>query len=369
MSIQTEINRITNLRDEQTTLLNAQSVTIDDIKLALVNKTAGGGEEIVLQEKTITPSTSSQNITPDSGYNGLSRVVVNAVTSSIDSDIKATNIKKGVNILGVTGTLEEGITPSGTINITTNGTHNVTNYASASVNVPSEDLSSELNTYETYLSTQETTIDSIITALQGKASGGGSTDMEDALLNKSLNGSYHNERIEIIGYGGLANQTAITSVSLPNVTNVGERCFNECANLTNANLPLARIIGSSAFYYCTSLENIILPSVTSLYAQAFRFCTALQSIDLSLCTSLNASAFSECYVLKKIIIRTSSVCKMSATSVLNKCYHFTGTTDATYNPNGLADGYIYVPDNLVASYKSASNWSTFASQIKGLSEL
>ena len=165
MSIQTEINRITNLRDEQTTLLNAQSVTIDDIKLALVNKTAGGGEEIVLQEKTITPSTSSQNITPDSGYNGLSRVVVNAVTSSIDSDIKATNIKKGVNILGVTGTLEEGITPSGTINITTNGTHNVTNYASASVNVPSEDLSSELNTYETYLSTQETTIDSIITAI------------------------------------------------------------------------------------------------------------------------------------------------------------------------------------------------------------
>lgn len=31
-----------------------------------------------------------------------------------------------------------------------------------------EDVTSELNTYETYLSTQETTIDNIITALQTK---------------------------------------------------------------------------------------------------------------------------------------------------------------------------------------------------------
>jgi hypothetical protein len=30
---------------------------------------------------------------------------------------------------------------------------------------------------------------------------------------------------------------------------------------------------------------------------------------------------------------------------------------------------IYVPDALVNSYKSASNWSTYADRIKGLSEL
>ena len=56
------------------------------------------------------------------------------------------------------------------------------------------------------------------------------------------------------------------------------------------------------------------------------------------------------------------------TSYFNTCYHILGTYNATYNPDTLHDGYIYVPDALVNSYKSASNWSNFASQIKGLSE-
>ena len=32
-------------------------------------------------------------------------------------------------------------------------------------------------------------------------------------------------------------------------------------------------------------------------------------------------------------------------------------------------GYIYVPDTMVDEYKKSTNWSTYASQIKGLSEL
>lgn len=43
----------------------------------------------------------------DPEYDGLSLVVVEAVTADIDGNIKPGNIKKGVTILGVTGTLDE----------------------------------------------------------------------------------------------------------------------------------------------------------------------------------------------------------------------------------------------------------------------
>ena len=60
-----------------------------------------------LQNKTVTPSKSVQQITADSQYNGLGTVTVNATTSSIDSNIQASNIKNGVTILGVTGSVIE----------------------------------------------------------------------------------------------------------------------------------------------------------------------------------------------------------------------------------------------------------------------
>ena len=63
-----------------------------------------GGQTINNQNKSVDASTSSQSITADQGYTGLGTVTVNAVTSSIDSNIAADNIKQGVNILGVTGT-------------------------------------------------------------------------------------------------------------------------------------------------------------------------------------------------------------------------------------------------------------------------
>ena len=67
-----------------------------------------GGGSGVLDTLSVTPSTQAQSITPPAGTDGYNRVNVSAVDASIDSDIVAGNIKSGVNILGVVGTYTGG---------------------------------------------------------------------------------------------------------------------------------------------------------------------------------------------------------------------------------------------------------------------
>lgn len=115
MSIQTEIERLENAKSALKTSITNKGVIVNEGKKlneysALVDSIV----ELKGQVKTVVPSTSEQTISPDAQYNGLTSVTVNAVTSAIDSNIVADNIKKDVSILGVTGTYapEEGIDTS-----------------------------------------------------------------------------------------------------------------------------------------------------------------------------------------------------------------------------------------------------------------
>lgn len=328
MSIQTEINRITQLRDEQTSLLSTQAVTIDDIKLALQDKCAG--EVINLQEKTVTPTKSVQTVTPDSDYNGLSKVTVNAIPSDY-------------------------INPSGTLNITTNGTHNVKNYASASVNVPSEDLTSELNTYEDYLSTQETTIDDIINALQNKSEGTGKDTIE-GLMKRTIK-IFSSDTLTSVGAYACHSCTSLTSVNLSKAISLGISAFNNCTAMTSFEAPLLESFTTQSFYACNALTSLNFPKLKTIGSQGARNCKKLARVDLGVVTSIGALSFDDCSLLETCIIRTETVPTLVNASA------FTGTLIAS------GTGYIYVLDTLVDSYKSASNWSTYASQIKPLSEL
>ena len=74
----------------------------------ITEQTPSSGDEKMQQSKTVTPSAVSQIVTPDSGYE-LTSVTVNPVTAelvaSLDPDFAAANIREGVDILGLTGTL------------------------------------------------------------------------------------------------------------------------------------------------------------------------------------------------------------------------------------------------------------------------
>lgn len=95
------------------TELTEQERLIEQLKTTLEGKASGGAEPVepILQEKSVTPTKAVQEVTPDSGYDGLIKVSVGAIPS-------------------------EYIVPSGTESIVTNGTHDVKSVASVNVNVP-----------------------------------------------------------------------------------------------------------------------------------------------------------------------------------------------------------------------------------------
>ena len=63
--------------------------------------------ELDLERLVVNPTTSRQTFTSQDEYHGYTPVIVNAVTSDIDSNIQEGNIKQGITILGVSGTCVE----------------------------------------------------------------------------------------------------------------------------------------------------------------------------------------------------------------------------------------------------------------------
>ena len=171
-------------------------------------------------------------------------------------------------------------------------------------------------------------------------------------------------------------------VSIPqlNASNVisMSSMFANCTKLTTIpQLDTSNVTNMSAmFFYCNELVSIpqLDTSKVTYMGNMFYDCYKLQTIDITSMDNITSSSNSSnmcanCRSLTKLIIRTMTVIPALNSNAFTQCYHFLGTVDATYNPEGLKDGRIYVPDNMVDSLKSATNWSTYADIIVPLSTL
>lgn len=153
-------------------------------------------------------------------------------------------------------------------------------------------------------------------------------------------------------YSGASVNGLISYSDTENVTNMGYM-FQACNNLT-------------------TIPQLNTSKVTKM-DWMFAGCLKLETIDISHMkinsTSRNSYFAYNCCSLTKLIIRNMTSIPKLNSSAFNNCYHFTGTTNATYNPQGLKDGRIYVPDDKVDALKTATNWSTYADIIVPLSTL
>lgn len=86
-----------------------ENIKAENIKVGIdILGVSGTVVELNGHELEVTPSTKQKVITPEENYNAITKVTVSAVTSEIDANILPENIKAGVTILGVTGTYTGG---------------------------------------------------------------------------------------------------------------------------------------------------------------------------------------------------------------------------------------------------------------------
>ena len=121
-------------------------------------------------------------------------------------------------------------------------------------------------------------------------------------------------------------------------------------------LPKCSYINTWAFQMCYSLNQVSLPVCSFISDRAFADCSSLSQISLPVCSFIGYNVFDGCSSLSIITIGYSSICS------LNNIYAFNNTQITS------STGSIYVPTSLVDSYKSATNWSYFSTQIFPISE-
>ena len=171
----------------------------------------------------------------------------------------------------------------------------------------------------------------------------------------------------VVQYGAFQS-TSISIADFPKVETLDAYAFYDCKSLKSVNFPALKIMSSAVFSGCSSLTEVVFPNVKELNGSIFSNCLLLKSVDFLKNSHVHSYMFNSCFSLTALILRSETMWALGNTNAFNSCYHFHGTVNSTYNPDGLKDGYIYVPRALIDSYKTATNWTTFATQFRALED-
>lgn len=238
-----------------------------------------------------------------------------------------------------------GITPVGTIDIDENGRHDVSAYAFANVNVPSA---------------------------------GGDDGTGAAVVERSAT-EYTNNSITAIASNVFRNHSTLTKLHCPNVTSIGEYGLHSCSELSDHDLRSVKTLGAYAMYGCTKIGSLNLPELESTSSTALSNIKQTSMMNFPKLNSVGTSTFSNSSGIEKIDIGGpvqkigNSVfygCSNLAALILRSETFIINTSTNSFNNSMIAKGtgYIYVPRALVDTYKAATNWSTYAAQIRAIED-
>ena len=315
------------------------------------------GGSVNNQDKAVTPTTSTQSVTYDTGYTGLGTVTVNAI-------------------------------PTGTSTIDSNGTYDITNYASVSIAIEHADYIKKYNDIANFTAFADESATSVRYGAFAYTSNLSSVSFPNVTsignyafaycyklrtiyfpkvksiatyafqycssFNWALDSTKFPELTGTLNGYTFRGCQYLTGVDLPNVTSLGAQTFSACSRITTVNLPKVTSIGAGAFSYLTTCSQYSLPLLTYVASNAFTSNWALSSITLPKVTTISAYAFRYCSKLMSIYLTGSTVPTLNASAFLNM--PLSSSVNNVY-------GSVFVPSSLYATYISATNWVTYKNRI------
>ena len=268
------------------------------VNVNVPNTYSAGDEGKVVSSGALVSQTAHADVTPTTSDQTIDTTTNNSIKVKGDADLVAGNIKKDVEIFGVTGSYEgggggglsindvlQGTAPSGSVSFT------------PTANIPAYGISGR-------------------TALTG-------------ITIDFSNGNYNLERDSI------RNNSSLTKVHLIYASN-GTKDMPEYMMTSNSALNTVVIQGS----------------VQRIRANMLRGNPSLANIDIGKTSSsiegIQNNAFYQTALVMLVLRKTDSVILLDNTSAFN----------GTKFQSGGTGGTLYVPNDLISSYQSASNWST-----------
>ena len=332
---------------------------------------------------TYTPSTTNQIISAGTYLTGVQ-------TIKGDANLVAGNIKSGVSIFGVSGTLEEGSGGGGeqaewsenedamvTRTLSSYFNDRVTTIGSSafyecsnltSVNFP---LATTIGNHAFYSCSNLTSVSFPAAANIGSEAFRHCSNLTSVnfplattIGNHAFSSCSNLTSVNFpaaanIGTDAFRHCSNLTSVNFPAAANIGTEAFRNCDKLTSVNFPLAITIGNFAFYEC-NLTSVNFPLATTIGNHAFSGCRNLTSVNFPAAANIGTEAFRNCGKLTSLYLTGSSLCQLSNSNA------FSSTPICGYSASAGTYGSIYVPASLLTSYQTATNWAYFSSRFVGI---
>lgn len=188
-------------------------------------------------------------------------------------------------------------------------------------------------------------------------------------------------KCHLVGQGAIRDNIHLRNVNMPNLINIEWGGMMNNINLTVFTAPKLLNFQAYAFSNCRGLLAIDFPNMSSIYAEhVFESCTQLGYVSLPKLETLRGTGvFGGCYALHKLsfpMLRTMDPYTINGlysdhimSLILDNESIVCTLTSYPGNWYGNPNFKIYVPDGLIDTYRSATNWNRISSKILPITQL